>query len=91
MHLLNETFEIPQAVLAVLYLVNDGYNPSLEGIVALSVGDGNDFLLVDLTIGLADLTIWRYQTFNSTGDGFLGSCSIVCGRYFREGLCRWHL
>ncbi len=58
LYLLDEAFEVSEAVFAVLYLVNDCYNPSFEGIVTLSVGDGYDFLLVDLTIRFANLTVW---------------------------------
>lgn len=48
--LVNKALEIADAVLSALYLVNDGYNPTLESIVALSVRNRHDLLLVDLTI-----------------------------------------
>lgn len=50
LNLINEAFEIPQAVLTTLYLVNDCYNPSLEGIMTLTVGNRHNFLTVNLTV-----------------------------------------
>lgn len=66
LYLINKALEIANAVLSALYLVYDRYNPSLEGVVALSVRNRHDLLLVDLTIRLTHLTVGRYYALHST-------------------------
>jgi hypothetical protein len=63
LHLLNQTLEIPLAVLPVLNFVYDCHYPSLKGIMAFPVRYRDNLLSVHLPVRFADLCVWGIHAF----------------------------